>query len=113
MKPGDVVLIRFPQANLEAGKLRPALVIAIAPGRHGDLLLALISSRVHQAVPNFDEIIEPDDQDFSQTGLKVRSVIRLGRLATVEAAVIDARLGEVGGFRMVSVHRRLGAWLHV
>ena len=52
MKPGDVVLIRFPQADLETGKLRPALVIAIAPGRHKDLLLALITSRIYQAVPN-------------------------------------------------------------
>ena len=32
MKPGDIVLIRFPQADLQAGKLRPALVIAVAPG---------------------------------------------------------------------------------
>ena len=41
MKPGDVVLIRFPQTDLLIGKLRPALVVAIAPGRHADLLLAL------------------------------------------------------------------------
>lgn len=32
MKPGDIVLIRFPQADLQVGKLRPALVIALAPG---------------------------------------------------------------------------------
>ena len=29
MKPGDIVLIRFPRADLKAGKLRPALVLAI------------------------------------------------------------------------------------
>ena len=49
MKPGDIVLIRFPQVNLKSGKLRPALIIAISPNRHRDLLLALISSRLHQA----------------------------------------------------------------
>ncbi len=37
MKPGDIVLIRFPQADLTEGKLRPTLVIAISPGRHRDL----------------------------------------------------------------------------
>ena len=41
---GDIVLIRFPQADLKQGKLRPALVVAISPSRHPDLLLALISS---------------------------------------------------------------------
>ncbi len=45
MKPGDIVLIRFPQADLKLGKLRPALIIAISASPHGDLLIALISSR--------------------------------------------------------------------
>lgn len=31
MKAGDIVLIRFPQSDLEAGKLRPVLILAIAP----------------------------------------------------------------------------------
>jgi mRNA interferase MazF len=46
MKPGDVVLLRFPQTDLQAGKLRPALVLALAPGRHADVLLAMITSRL-------------------------------------------------------------------
>jgi hypothetical protein len=32
MKPGDIVLIRFPKTDLQAGKLRPALIVAITPG---------------------------------------------------------------------------------
>lgn len=112
MKAGDIVLVRFPQTDLQTGKLRPALVIAMAPGRHDDVLLALVTSRTYQALPEFDEIIEPDDDDFAQTGLKVRSVVRLARLATVDASVINARLGEVGRHRLVSIKRRLAAWLH-
>jgi hypothetical protein len=38
------------------------------------VLLALISSRTHQAVPEFDELIEPSEVDYAATGLKVRSV---------------------------------------
>ena len=81
MKPGDVVLIRFPQADLQRGKLRPALILAIAPGHHADFLLALISSRTYQAVPQFDEIVDPADSDYADTGLKSQSVVRLARLA--------------------------------
>ncbi len=95
MKPGDTVLIRFPQADLKVGKLRPALVLAIAPGPHADLLLAMITSRIYQAVPDFDEIISPSDIDYATTGLKVRSVVRLARIATVAPSVINARLGNV------------------
>lgn len=111
MKPGDIVLIRFPQADLETGKLRPALVVATAPGRHADLLLALISSRMHQAVPEFDEILEPSDQDYSDTGLKVRSVVRVARLASVEPAVINARLGSISPERLQRIIERLTEWL--
>ena len=61
MNPGDIVLVRFPRSNLRMGKLRPALVLAIAPGNHPDFLLAMITSRIYQAVPNFDEVIAPAD----------------------------------------------------
>lgn len=111
MKPGDVVLIRFPQADLRPGKLRPALIVAIAPGRHADLLLAQISSRAHQAVPGFDEIIEPADSDYGDAGLKVRSVVRLARLATAEPAMINARLGSIADDRLQQIKGRLAHWL--
>ena len=111
MKPGDIVLVRFPQADLKTGKLRPALVIATAPGRHNDLLLALISSRTYQAVPQFDEIINSSDSDFAATGLKVRSVVRLARLASVESSVINARLGNISSKRLQQIRKRLIDWL--
>ena len=111
MKLGDIVLIRFPQTDLKTGKLRPALVIAVAPGRHPDLLLALITSRTYQATPKFDEIIDPSDSDYLATGLKVRSVVRLTRLASVEASVINARLGNISSKRLWQIRKRLADWL--
>ncbi len=111
MKPGDIVLIQYPQTDLKAGKLRPALLIAVAPGRHTDLLLALITSRAYQAVPKFDEMIEPSDSDYKTTGLKVRSVVRLARLATVEPSVINARLGNISSKRLREIKKRLSDWL--
>ncbi len=111
MKPGDIVLIRFPQTDLKEGKLRPALVVAVAPGRHTDLLLALITSRIYQAVPKFDEIIDLPDSDYATTGLKVRSVVRLARLASIESSVINARLGNVSSKRLRQIRKRLTDWL--
>ena len=111
MKPGDTVLIRFPQADLRTGKLRPALVIAITPGRYADVLLALISSRTDQAIPAFDEIIELSDPDYGASGLKVRCVIRLARLATVQSSVINARLGNISTERLHKLRGRLVDWL--
>jgi mRNA interferase MazF len=111
MKPGDIVLIRFPQADLKQGKLRPALVVAIAPGRHSDLLLALVSSRIDQSTAGFDEIINVADSDYIATGLKVASIVRLGRLASVESAVVNGRLGSISNERLIRIKNRLSEWL--
>jgi len=111
VNPGDIVLIRFPQADLTAGKLRPALIVAIAPGRHADLLLALITSSSHQIVPKFDEVIERFESDYAQTGLKTRSVVRLARLISVESTVINARLGSVSKQRLTTIRKKLVDWL--
>ncbi len=111
MKPGDLVLLRFPQSNLQQGKLRPALVLAVAPGQHADVLLALVTSRGYQAVAGFDEVVEPTDPDFALTRLKSRSVIRLARLATVEPAVIAARLGSISPDRLTRIRNHLVSWL--
>ena len=111
MKPGDIVLIRFPQTDLKAGKLRPALVLATLPGPYADLLLPMISSRVYQAVPDFDEIIDPSHSDYAITGLKVRSVVRLGRIASVSSSVINARLGRISPKQLRQIKNRLSDWL--
>ena len=111
MKPGDIVLLRFPQADLTAGKLRPALVVAIAPGRHSDVLLSLITSRAYQEIPDFDEALDPLDADFTSSGLKARSVVRLARLVSVEVSAINARLGNVSTERLRRIKKRLADWL--
>ena len=111
MKPGDIVLIRFPQADLKTGKLRPALVVAVAPDRHADLLLALITSRLYQAIPELDEIIDLDDSDYKNSGLQVPSVVRLARLVSVEKSVINARLGSISSKRLKQMRKHLAGWL--
>ena len=45
MRPGDIVLVRMPQAGGAPAKLRPALVLATLPGPYQDALVCGISSR--------------------------------------------------------------------
>ncbi len=37
-RAGQVALLRFPLTDLTPGKLRPVLLIALAPGAYGDWL---------------------------------------------------------------------------
>jgi len=75
------------------------------------LLLALITSRTYQTIPAFDEIIEISDDDYADSRLKVRSVVRLACLTSVEESVVNARLGNISPHRLEQVRQRLIAWL--
>ncbi len=108
---GTIALVRFPQTDLVAGKLRPVLLLARTPGRHGDWLICMVSSQLHQAIDAFDEVVGDNDSDFAASGLKVPSVARLGRLAVVDEGVFAGPLGRVRDERIAAVRGRLAAWL--
>lgn len=110
-EPGQIVLFRFPRADLSEGKLRPALLLSEVPGLYEDWLICMISSQVHQRVDGFDELIEEDDEDFARSGLKVTSVIPIGRLAVVEGQVLEGRIGAISPERMQRIRKRLAAWI--
>lgn len=108
---GDVALIRFPHTDLTEGKLRPVLLLAQPPGRHGDWLVCMVSSRLQQQVADFDEAIGHEDSDFVTSGLRVASVIRLGRLAVVQEPLLVGALGTISEERARRLVLRLARWL--
>jgi mRNA interferase MazF len=110
-RPGQVVLFRFPQTDLEEGKLRPALLLGKLPGEYDDWLICMISSQTRHFIPEFDEIVQERDPDFAQSGLKVPSVIRVGRLAVVEGEILLGAIGQIASERLKQVKDRLSKWL--
>jgi len=111
IKVGQIVIFRFPQTDLIIGKMRPALLLASLPSNQNDWLVCMISSQVHQAIPNIDNIIETTDADFSQTGLKTSSVIRLTRLAVVEETIFVGTIGEISKNRLAILKKQLSGWI--
>jgi len=110
-QPGQVVLFRFPQTDLAEGKLRPALLLGSLPGGHDDWLICMISSQLQHHVPQFDEIIREGDDDFSLSGLKVASLIRVGRLAVIEGRILFGALGDIAPARLQRLKNRLAEWI--
>lgn len=110
-KSGQVVVFRFPQTDLEEGKLRPALLLGKLPGEYDDWLICMISSQTRQYISGFDEIVQDSDEDFKQSGLKVTSVIRVGRLAVVSGEILLGAIGEISGERLSRVKKNLSNWL--
>ncbi len=109
--PGQIILFKFPQTDLAAGKLRPALLLGELPGQYGDWLICMISSQARHYIQEFDEIVQPDDVDFARSGLKASSVIRVGRLAVVNGKALLGAIGEIDSERLRRVKARLANWL--
>lgn len=110
-KEGKIALLRLPQTDLSPGKSRPVLVLAAVPGQHDDWLVCMISTQLHQAVADFDEIIAADMDDFATSGLKTESVVRLGRLAVVSGNLLMGAIGQVGNDRLCRIKDKLTRWL--
>lgn len=109
MTEGDVALTPLPQAD-ERIKPRPVILLRQMPP-FGDWLVCGISTRMSHRVPDFDEIIEPSDSDFADSGLKAPSLIRLGFLAVLPADRLLGALGNVSPKRHKRLLQRLSAFL--
>ncbi len=102
---------RFPQTDLVVGKTRPALLLAPLPSGYNDWLVCMISSQTRQTVSGIDEAIFSSDSDFSQSGLKNDSIIRLTRLAVVSDSIFLGTTGEISAERLENLKNKLAHWI--
>lgn len=97
MKEGDVVLTPVPQDD-GAIKNRPAIILREMPP-YRDFLVCGVSTQLQQQVKDFDELISHSDIDFSSSGLKSTSLIRLGFLAVLPRNSIIGAIGSISSER--------------
>ncbi len=71
----------------------------------------MISSQLNQEIAGFDEIIIPDDPDFKDSGLRQSSLIRIGRLAVVNADILLGAIGRLDDKRMKRIKEKLSKWI--
>jgi len=100
-KAGDIILTPFPFTDLSGNKVRPALVLGIQNGGD-DITVCFISSILPQKVHKFDVVIDQKDEDFKDTGLKLKSVIKTTKIATLDKAVV---LGKIGNLDVANIKK--------
>ena len=100
---GKIVLIPFPFTDLTATKLRPALVLYES---EKDVVAAFISSRTEKTKPT-DITIDQKHPEFKKTGLKLTSIIKLDKVATISKTLILGEIGEVGAKLKKEINRKI------
>lgn len=95
MTRGKVVLVPFPFDDLSASKVRPAVCLTDPIGPYRHVVMAFISSEVPPVLHATDMLLDPADAEFTATGLRVASVLRLHRMTTLTSRIIVRELGEL------------------
>jgi mRNA interferase MazF len=101
---GDIVLVRFPFTDAVGIKRRPAVVVSSDDyNRHSpDVIIASVTGHL-------DAVKHPGDHlivRWREAGLAKASLAQ-AKLATVEAGMIDRRLGALGRDDLVAVEKGL------
>lgn len=109
-RSGQIVLTPFPYTDLTGAKLRPVLLLRKTSERHDDWLVCMVTSQIQQAEVNLDEQILSTDTDFTDSGLKATSVLRLSRLAVLANELMVGSIGAISDDRLSRVRQRLSAW---
>lgn len=103
LQRGDVVLVTFPFTDLSGSKKRPAVVLQTETPQSVDTILAFISSVLPKTPGKNEIVLLPTQRDFAATGLKVPSVIRLDKLATIDRHLVVRKLGSLTPKRLYQI----------
>ena len=94
---GDVVLVLFPDSNLQTAKRRPALVVQadrLATGLP-QVIVAMVSSNMTRAAHPSRVAIKMQTPAGRSSGLRSDSVIMTDNLATIHESEIDRVIGRL------------------
>ena len=103
---GTVVLVPFPFTDLSAQKVRPAVILS-QKNTGGDVTVAFVSSKVPRKMHVFYILITKTNAGFNNTGLKIDSVIKVNKIATLDKKIILGELGTLDISTRKAVDRKL------
>ena len=87
IETGSIVLLRFPFTDSVGYKRRPALVLK--DYEDGDVLVCRITSKIYDS--KYDIYLS----DWLKFGLKLPSVVRVHKMATLEMDMVETVMGEI------------------
>ena len=105
MKKGSVILISFPFTDLKGNKIRPAIVLCV---NEFDVTICFVTSELRWKA-KYDIFISPSENN----GLKVPSLIRIGKIATIDSNLVLGELGELSNTEIMKLNESLKGLLQL
>ena len=105
MKKGSVILIPFPFTDLKGSKIRPAIVLY---SNERDVTISFITSEIKWKTKHDISILPSHDN-----GLKVPSLIRVSKIATINTNLVLGELGELSDAEIMQLDENLKELLQI
>ena len=99
MAKGDIVLIIFPFTDLSGNKLRPSVILGETTQ---DVTVCFITTQTEWQEPT-DIVLKPTDGN----GLRKLSLIRVGKIATLEKTLIKGLMGRLTTSEILDLNSKL------
>jgi len=99
MKKGSIVLIPFPFTDLKGSKIRPAVVLC---KNNYDVTICFVTSELKWQA-RYDIPVNPSINN----GLKVPSLVRIGKIATIDTDLVLGELGELSAAEIMGLNKGL------
>ena len=113
MQRGDLVLGSFPFGDTAAAKLRPLLLLTDTVGTGTEVVAAYISSVIPSRLLLSDILLDKTLPEHQSTRLKVVSVLRLHKIATIHTSALQRHVGLISPVLQQEVDTKLLAVLHL
>jgi len=84
---GDIVLLKFPFTDGKSFKKRPALIINDYDD--GDIIVCRITSQIYDTKNDYYL------GNWNDAGLKLPSVVRVHKIATLDKSLVETRMGKL------------------
>ena len=107
LKRGTIVLIPFPFTDLSSQRVRPVVIVSGDHRAGNDVIVVLISSVLTGRIGNTEVVIRDVHPLFPDTGLKVSSVIKCDKIATLDRGIMIGELGHLPAVFQKDVDARL------
>ena len=84
---GEIVLLKFPFTDGQKYKKRPALILLDTSD--GDIIVCRVTSKL------YDTEYDLEVEKWKDCGLKLPSIIRLSKIATLEKSLVEKTIGTI------------------
>ena len=99
MNKGDIVLIPFPFTDLSGNKLRPAVILFT---KESDITVCFITSNM-----KFRDFSDIEVKKTEVNGLKVDSILKVSKIATLDKYLLVGKLGILNSFEIAKMNEIL------